>query len=137
MVVDRSSDERDFYVASCIDKPKNFDTFSSPRIDFDAHSSAGLYFDPVSGLLYNISRDSLRFSWNFYHRGVLEGSCVGMGDRNCEGGAATEFNSVWYFSRLFSTINENSATLTVSVPSEVYNPIIDGSFDPIGVWDTV
>lgn len=121
MIIDNTSSSRDYYTASCIDSPKNFERFSTRTVPFNAESSNAVVFDGSLNPAYTaITHDLLHYSWTFYHDGeLLPGKCIGLGSQKCDGSAATGTESTYRFTRTFSTVDDNSVRLSVSIPAHL------------------
>jgi hypothetical protein len=101
----------DVYVASCIDEPKNFDRFTSSSVRFRANSTKALNYTVADGIEL-IPIDDLEFTWTFFHRGSQTFTCTNLGRESCFAAGTT---TMYDFFKEFSTVEENSAVLSVSI----------------------
>ena len=114
MVYDSSNLSSQFYVAACIDSPRNFDRFEDPLVEFDARSSRGLKYN---GTVNVIPKESLFFDWKFWLSTNKWGQpCAALGDSHCVNSTG---ESVWSFVRRFPAVNDNEVYLMVTIPSDV------------------
>ena len=105
------------YISACIGKPENFQEFPSNRIAFDASDTKALEYTGSGGATggsFNwIGPDNIEFSWTFLYSNGQEVYCSGIGALPCPGDTsdgATKYN----FIKVFPTVNDNYAFLTVS-----------------------
>ncbi|MGK0232619.1 MAG: hypothetical protein ACI9P9_000713, partial [Patescibacteria group bacterium] len=101
----------DVYVASCIDEPKNFERFTSSSVRFRADSTKALNYTVADGIEL-IPIDDLEFTWTFFHRGSQTFTCTNLGRESCFAAGTT---TMYDFFKEFSTVEENSAVLSVSI----------------------
>jgi hypothetical protein len=115
MVYDTSGSSGQEYVAACIDSPRNFDVFETSVVFFNASSSGGLKFSPPNDF-EPVGPEKLFFNWTFFNSATDPYTyfepCLGLGSESCPD---DEEGSVYLFSRHFPTVNNNRASLTVSL----------------------
>ena len=111
MVYNESDSNPQFYVAACIDEPKNFYKSKSSVIKFNASSTRAVKFN---GSLYEINKSLLMINWTFLYYGNKVEYCNGFGDESCPN---DNTGNVFNFKRRFPTVNQNRALLSVTVPA--------------------
>jgi len=114
MVYDSTNSSTQKMVAACIDEPKNFDVFDTQFVDFNASSSRGLIYD--DGDFDWVLPDDLYFDWTFvYHGRSQHGTCSEFGRDPCHGDFSPGGKS-YLFTKIFPTVDDNYAYLSVSMP---------------------
>jgi hypothetical protein len=118
MVYDSTSSADQYYVAACIDKPDNYYVADNSSIQFEATSSRAIKFSDGMTEPLEIDDNDLIFTWNFWYYGRTEPDvCSALGSQDCD----LKDDSGWTvkkFTRNFPTVNDNQATLSVSIPAD-------------------
>jgi len=121
IVYNSSNLTKQYYVASCIDKPEYGKLHPSTNITFNASGTKAISFvgnGAGGGTRVSLDIDKLWFEWTFRYSDGTESYCLGYGENFCKSGSSALYN-MYHFNKIFPTVNENYAYLTVTIPPEL------------------